>query len=149
MISLVDMRPAWGRPTGAQQRRLPLRQEHLAEIIDLAKNLDDPIQHHRLRCRAAYLNKPFSYNPLIARKLPIRVIVTFLTTQEVVAQAPRMVSTPPPPSSRLATSFPVMMSSPLPVRTFSTAVTVSTKPSGLAPGKSAVRAARFTTTGLL
>src|SRR3954466_15247275 len=42
MISLVDMRPAWGRPTGAQQRRLPVRQEHLAEIIDLAKNLDDP-----------------------------------------------------------------------------------------------------------
>src|SRR3954464_6303384 len=75
MISLVDMRPAWGRPTGAQQRRLPLRQEHLAEIIDLAKNLDDPIQHHRLRCRAAYLNKPFSYNPLIARKLPIRVTI--------------------------------------------------------------------------
>src|SRR3954467_8496949 len=75
MISLVDMRPAWGRPTGAQQRRLPLRQEHLAEIIDPAKNLDDPIQHHRLRhsAMAAYLNKPFSHNPLIARKLPIRV----------------------------------------------------------------------------
>src|SRR3954468_20753879 len=77
MISLGDMRPAWGRPAGAQQRRLPLRQERLAEIIDLAKNLDDPIQHHRLRCRAtaAYLNKPFSYNPLIARKLPIRVTI--------------------------------------------------------------------------
>src|SRR3954463_10825834 len=27
---------------------LPLRQKCLAEIINLAKNLDDPIQHHRL-----------------------------------------------------------------------------------------------------
>jgi len=42
MISLGDMRPAWGRPAGAYQKRL-------AEIINLAKNLDDPIQHHRLR----------------------------------------------------------------------------------------------------
>jgi hypothetical protein len=49
MISLVDMRPAWRWPAGAYQKRLPLRQERLAEIIDLAKNLDDPIQHHRLR----------------------------------------------------------------------------------------------------
>jgi hypothetical protein len=48
MISLVDMRPAWRRPAGAYQRRLPLRHKRLAEIIDLAKNLDDPIQHHRL-----------------------------------------------------------------------------------------------------
>ena len=57
MISLVDMRPAWRWPVGPQQRRLPLRQERLAEIIDLAKNLDDPIQHHRLRhsAIAAYL----------------------------------------------------------------------------------------------
>jgi hypothetical protein len=70
------LRPAWGRPAGAQQRRLPLRQERLAEIIDLAKNLDDPIQHHRLRhsAMAAYLKKPFSHNPLIARKPLIRVI---------------------------------------------------------------------------
>src|SRR3954466_8287195 len=42
MISLDDMRPAWRRPTGAQQRRLPLRHKRLAKIIDLAKNLDDP-----------------------------------------------------------------------------------------------------------
>jgi len=45
MISLGDM---WRRPAGAQQRRLPVRHKRLAEIIDLAKNLDDPIQHHRL-----------------------------------------------------------------------------------------------------
>jgi hypothetical protein len=49
MISLDDMRPAGGWPAGAQQRRLPLRHKRFAEIIDLAKNLDDPIQHHRLR----------------------------------------------------------------------------------------------------
>jgi hypothetical protein len=42
------LRPAWCRPAGTQQRRLPLRHKRLAEIIDLAKNLDDPIQHHRL-----------------------------------------------------------------------------------------------------
>src|SRR3954465_7086155 len=86
MISLVDMRPAWGRPTGAQQRRLPLRQEHLAEIIDPAKNLDDPIQHHRLRhsATAAYLKKLFSHNPLIARKLLIRVIATNAQLMRVV-----------------------------------------------------------------
>src|SRR3954466_10641424 len=72
MIPLVDMRPAWRRPAGAQQRRLPLRHKRLAEIIDLAKNLDDPIQHHRLRhsAMAAYLKKPFCHNPLIARKVP-------------------------------------------------------------------------------
>ena len=76
MISLVDMRPAWGRPAGAYQKRLPLRQERLAEIIDLAKNLDDPIQHHRLRhsAMAAYLKKLFSHNPLVARKPLIRVL---------------------------------------------------------------------------
>src|SRR5215208_3302534 len=69
------LRPAWRRPAGAQQRRLPLRHKRLAEIIDLAKNLDDPIQHHRLRhsAMAAYLKKPFTYNPLIARKPLIRV----------------------------------------------------------------------------
>jgi hypothetical protein len=44
--------------------------------VNLAKNLDDPIQHHRLRhsAMAAYLKKPFSHNPLIARKPLIRVI---------------------------------------------------------------------------
>jgi hypothetical protein len=75
MISLGDMRPTWGRPAGAYQKRLPLRQERLAEIINLAKNLDDPIQHHRLRhsAMAAYLKKLFSHNPLIARKPLIRV----------------------------------------------------------------------------
>src|ERR671910_914488 len=69
------LRPAWRRPAGAQQRRLPLWHKRLAEIIDLAKNLDDPIQHHRLRpsAMAAYLKKPFTYNPLIARKPLIRV----------------------------------------------------------------------------
>ena len=78
MISLVD-RPGCG-PRGAGPpacpKRLPLRQERLAEIIDLAKNLDDPIQHHRLRhsAMAAYLKKPFSHNLLIARKPLIRVI---------------------------------------------------------------------------
>jgi hypothetical protein len=68
MISLDDMRPARGRPAGAQQGRLPLRQERLAEIIDLAKNLDDPIQHHRLHhsAMAAYLKKLFRHNPLEA-----------------------------------------------------------------------------------
>src|SRR3954449_11622976 len=75
MISLVDMRPAWRRPAGAQQRRLPLRHKRLAEIIDLAKNLDDPIQHHRLHhsAMAAYLKKLFRHNPLVARKPLIRV----------------------------------------------------------------------------
>ena len=77
MISLIDMRPAWRRPAGAQQRRLPLWHKRLAEIIDLAKNLDDPIQHHRLHhsATAAYLKKPFSHNPLVARKPLIRVTV--------------------------------------------------------------------------
>src|SRR3954453_11515321 len=75
MISLDDMRPAWRWPAGAQQRRLPLRHKRLAEIINLAKNLDDPIQHHRLRpsAMAAYLKKPFNHNPLITRKPLIRV----------------------------------------------------------------------------
>src|SRR3954464_9773265 len=75
MISLGDMRPAWRRPAGAQQRRLPLWHKRLAEIIDLAKNLDDPIQHHRLRysAMAAYLKKLFRHNPLVARKPLIRV----------------------------------------------------------------------------
>src|SRR4051794_24008386 len=75
MISLDDMRPAWRRPTGAQQRRLPLRHKRLAKIIDLAKNLDDPIQHHRLHhsAMAAYLKKLFRHNPLVARKPLIRV----------------------------------------------------------------------------
>src|SRR3954454_20768526 len=78
MISLGDMRPAWRWPAGAQQRRLPLWQKRLAEIIDLAKNLDDPIQHHRLRhsAIAVYLKKPFSHNPLVARKPLIRVKYT-------------------------------------------------------------------------
>src|SRR3954466_5666047 len=76
MISLVDMRPAWRRPAGAQQRRLPLWHKRLAEIINLTKNLDDPIQHHRLRhsAIAAYLKKPFCHNLLIARKPLIRVL---------------------------------------------------------------------------
>jgi hypothetical protein len=75
MISLGDMRPAWGRPAGAYQKRLPLRHKRLAEIINLTKNLDDPIQHHRLRpsAMAAYLKKPFCHNLLIARKPLIRV----------------------------------------------------------------------------
>src|SRR3954464_10988814 len=79
MISLGDMRPAWRRPAGAQQRRLPLWHKRLAEIIDLAKNLDDPIQHHRLRHSAmtAYLKKLFRHNPLVARKPLIRVIYIF------------------------------------------------------------------------
>src|SRR4051812_20210491 len=80
MISLVDMRPAWRRPAGAQQRRLPLWHKRLAEIIDLAKNLDDPIQHHRLHhsAMAAYLKKLFRHNPLVARKPLIRVTVVLL-----------------------------------------------------------------------
>jgi hypothetical protein len=67
--------PAWGRSAGPQQRRLPLRQERLAEIIDLAKNLDDPIHHHRLHhsAMAAYFKKPFRHNPLIEQKPLIRV----------------------------------------------------------------------------
>jgi hypothetical protein len=71
----IGLRPAWGRPAGAQQRRLPLRYKRLAKIINLAENLDDPIQHHRLRhsAMATYLKKPFSHNSLIAQKLPIRV----------------------------------------------------------------------------
>src|SRR3954454_22239184 len=80
MISLVD-RPGCG-PRGAgppvpNRDASHLRCKRLAEIIALAKNLDDPIQHHRLRpsATAAYLKKPFSHNPLIARKLLIRVLV--------------------------------------------------------------------------
>src|SRR3954466_14346121 len=55
----------------------PLQQERLAEIIKLAKNLDDSTQHHRLchSALAAYLKKLFSHNPLIARKSPIRVVL--------------------------------------------------------------------------
>src|SRR3982751_3157805 len=75
MISLGDMRPAWRRPAGAQQRRLPVRHKRLAEIIDLAKNLDDPIQHKSLHhsAMAAYLKKLFRHNTLGARKPIIRV----------------------------------------------------------------------------
>src|SRR3954465_1863064 len=75
MISLGDMRPARRRSAGTQQRRLPVWHKRLAEIIDLTKNLDDPIQHHRLRhsAIAAYLKKPFCHNLLIARKPLIRV----------------------------------------------------------------------------
>src|SRR3954468_19576542 len=71
------LRPAWRRPAGAQQRRLPLRHKRLAKIIDLAKTLDDPIQHHRLHhsAMAAYLKKLFRHNPLVARKPLIRVIL--------------------------------------------------------------------------
>src|SRR4051795_410162 len=85
MISLGDMRPAWGRPAGAQQRRLPVRHKRLAEIIDLAKNLDDPIQHHRLRHSAmtAYLKKLFRHNPLVARKPLIRVNVGTVITSAI------------------------------------------------------------------
>src|SRR3954466_8048274 len=35
----IGLRPAWGRPAGAQQRRLPLRYKRLAKIINLAENL--------------------------------------------------------------------------------------------------------------
>src|SRR4029450_8986413 len=68
MISLVDMRPAWRRSAGAQQRRLPLWHKRLAEIIDLAKNLDDRIAHHRLRH-----STPPPATPLTARKPLTRV----------------------------------------------------------------------------
>src|SRR3954462_9106641 len=79
MISLDDRRPAWHRPAGAQQRRLPLRHKRLAKIIDLAKNLDDPIQHHRLHhsAMAAYLKKLFRHNPLVAQKPLIRVTYVY------------------------------------------------------------------------
>jgi hypothetical protein len=40
----IGLRPAWGQPAGAQQRRLPLRYKRLAKIINLAENLDDLIQ---------------------------------------------------------------------------------------------------------
>jgi transposase len=58
--------------------------KRLAEIIDLAKNLDDPIQHHRLRhsAMAAYLKKLFTYNPLIARKPLIRVTYLCCMTEQ-------------------------------------------------------------------
>src|SRR3982750_755316 len=94
MISLGDRRPAWCRPAGTQQRRLPLRHKRLAEIIDLAKNLDDPIQHHRLRhsAMAAYFKKPFRHTPLIARKPLIRVIYNDGLTAVIC------VSRVPPPS---------------------------------------------------
>src|SRR4051795_12304199 len=71
----IGLRPAWGQPTGAQQRRLPLRYKRLAKIINRAENLDDPIQHHRLRhsAMATYLKKLFRHNPLVARKPLIRV----------------------------------------------------------------------------
>jgi hypothetical protein len=67
----IGLRPAWGRPAGAQQRRLPLRYKRLAEIINRAENLDDPIQHHRLRhsAMAAYLKKPFRRPVRVAYKL--------------------------------------------------------------------------------
>src|SRR3954466_10885220 len=102
MISLGDMRPAWRRPAGAQQRRLPLRHKRLAEIIDLAKNLDEPIQHHRLHhsAMAAYLKKLFNHNPLITRKPLIRVTIS-PTTVAASASASRMtpLSSPSTPSA--------------------------------------------------
>src|SRR3954463_1557839 len=115
MISLDDMRPAWRRPAGAQQRRLPLRHKRLAKIIALAKNLDDPIQHHRLHhsAMAAYLKKLFRHNPLVAQKPLIRVhVMWFLAdviglfslnavpfSRNVVQSAP-MSSANPVPESR-------------------------------------------------
>src|SRR3954451_20704518 len=90
MISLVDMRPAWRRPAGAQQRRLPLWHKRLAEIIDLAKNLDDPIQHHRLHhsAMAAYLKMLFRHNPLGARKPLIRVTLRTLDGRSLAFSLP-------------------------------------------------------------
>jgi hypothetical protein len=68
MISLDDTRGA-----GAQQRRLPLRHKRLAEIIDLAKNLDDPTSSPPLLSDGGLPQKPFSHNALVARKPLIRV----------------------------------------------------------------------------
>src|SRR3954470_19043794 len=81
------LRPAWRWPAGAQQRRLPLWHKRLAEIIDLAKNLDDPIQHHRLHhsAIAAYLKKLFRHNPLVARKPLIRVTITAGASAEALS----------------------------------------------------------------
>src|SRR3954452_10012320 len=100
MISLVDMRPAWGWPAGAQQRCLPLRHKRLAEIINLAKNLDDPIHHHRLRnsASAGSLQKPFSHKPLLAGKLLIRLIETIPASRVMHAETIRATpssATPP------------------------------------------------------
>src|SRR3954454_6175754 len=94
MISLVD-RPGCG-PRGAgppvpNRDASHLRCKRLAEIIALAKNLDDPIHHHRLRhsASAAYLKKPFSHNPLIARKLLIRVTNNHATPQPEAGLRPK------------------------------------------------------------
>ncbi|HKH21340.1 MAG TPA: hypothetical protein VKB53_10760 [Gammaproteobacteria bacterium] len=78
MISLGD-RPGCGPrgagPPGPNSDASHCGTKRLAEIIDLAKNLDDPIQHHRLHhsAIAAYLKKLFRHNPLVARKPLIRV----------------------------------------------------------------------------
>src|SRR3954464_15794924 len=93
MISLDDRRPAWHRPAGAQQRCLPVRHKRLAKIIDLAKNLDDPIQHHRLHhsAMAAYLKKLFRHNPLVAQKPLIRVTnPSGLTALNGIARRPAL-----------------------------------------------------------
>src|SRR3954467_13893357 len=115
MISLGDIRPASGRPAGAYQRRLPLRYKRLAEIINLAENLDDPIQHHRLRhsATAAYLKKPFSHNPLIARKLLIRVTLTLYrlctASHSVLLLRAILATTAPTRASRTRCQTPALL----------------------------------------
>jgi hypothetical protein len=70
MISLVDMRPAWGRPAGAYQKRLPLRHKRLAEIINLAKNLDDPASSPPSLSDGRLPQKAFLSQPVNRSKTP-------------------------------------------------------------------------------
>jgi hypothetical protein len=65
MISLVDTRGA-----GAQQRRLPLWHKRLAEIIDLAKNLDDPASSPPSLSDRRLPQKAFHLQPVNRAKTP-------------------------------------------------------------------------------
>src|ERR687897_2593917 len=64
------LRPAWCRPAGAQQRRLPVRHKRLAEIIDLAKNLDDPTSSPPSLSDGGLPQKTFQVQSLNRAKTP-------------------------------------------------------------------------------
>src|ERR687897_44651 len=78
MISLGDRRPAWRRPAGAYQKRLPLRQERLAEIINLAKNFDDPASSPPSLSDGRLPQKAFQSQPVNRAKTPYPGYVLWL-----------------------------------------------------------------------
>src|SRR4051794_22078076 len=101
MISLGDRRPAWRRLAGAQQRRLPVRHKRLAEIIDLAKNLDDPTSSPPSLSDGRLPQKAFHLQPVNRAKTPYPGCPTILpssnscTTPDAGAKPCSELSWPP------------------------------------------------------